>query len=220
MEKTEMEFPHQGNSLTAAYPLFGPANSRTLQNEIKREGYVEPTFPELTSFIHHCYFNGEPAHVGKIDEIMKTKYFVGFTGVLYLPGKNEVCFIDHPSLERASVVDSDYLQTIQRLHENCNRVNLDDVETGSVPWNKIANNPLFRAVGGCEEGAEKLAELASRHSDKNGYIFVPKISNFSSPQARIILMYSYGGGKSLTVTLNGSGSSRNSYSVGLLKAIY
>jgi hypothetical protein len=154
-----------------------------------------------------------------IDEIMKTKYFVGFTGVLYLPGKNEVCFFDHPSLDRSSVVDFDYLETKQRLHEYCNKVDLDDVETGSVPWNRIAGNPLFIAAGGGEEGAEKLAELASRHSDKNGYIFVPKISHFTSPQARIILLYSYGGGKSLTITLNGSGSSRNSYSVGLLKAI-
>lgn len=214
-----MEFPHQGKSLIAGYPFFGPANSRTLQNEIKRGGYLEPTFPELISFIHHCYFNGTPSHAGMIDEIMKTKYFVGFTGVLYLPGKNEVCFFDHPSLDRASVVDFDYLEMKQRLHYDCKRVDLDDVETGLVPWNRIAGNPLFRAVSGGEEGAGKLAELASMHSDKNGYIFVPKISNFSSPQARIILLYSYGGGKSLTVTLNGSGSSRNSYSVGLLKAI-
>ncbi len=214
-----MKFPHQGKSLTAAYPFFGPANSRTLQNDIKRGGYLEPTFPELTSFIHHYYFKGAPSHDGKFDEILKTKYFVGFTGVLYMPGKNEVCFFDHPSLDRASVVDYDYLETQQRLHENFNTVNLDGVETGSVPWNRIACNPLFRAVGGGEEGAEKLAELASRHSDKSGYIFVPKTSNFTSPQARIILLYSYGGGKSLTVTLNGPGSSRNSYSVGLLKAI-
>ncbi len=211
-----MEFPHQGKTLTAIYPFFGPANSKTLLTIIKQERAAEPTFPELTSFVHH-YYNGEGPRSEKISEIMNTKYFVGYTGVLYLPRKKEVYFIDYPSFDRGSVVDADDLLRRLKLNEDRIKVPLENIETGSIPWNKIAKNPFFIAVSGGEEGAEKLAEIASKHSDKKGHIFVPQLSNFTSPQARISLLYSYQGGKSLTVTLNGSGFSTNSYAMGLVK---
>ncbi|MFO7923184.1 MAG: hypothetical protein R6U58_05790 [Bacteroidales bacterium] len=215
MEKTELEFPHKGETLTAIYPFFGPANLKSLQAEIRRKNFSEPTFPELTSFVHH-YFNGKDSQAKEVDEIMYTKYFAAFTEILYLPRKNEVCFLDHPDLEGGSFVDAEYLLSRLRLNEVRTRVSLENVETGSVPWNRMAKNPLFIAVSGGEEGAEKLAELASKHSDKKGHIFVPKMSNFSSPQARIPLLYSYDKGRSLTVTLNGSGYGINSYTFGLI----
>ncbi len=216
MEKTEMEFSHQGEKITAIYPFFGPADSKTLLSIIKLEKYSAPAFPELTSFVHH-YFSGEGKHSEEITEIMNTKYFVGFTGILYLPQEKEVYFMDHPKFDMASVVDTDNLISRIRLNDFRTRVSLDGIETGTLPWNKIAKNPFFIAVSGGEEGAEKLAELASKHQTKNGHIFVPKISNFMSPQARIPLLYSYDRGRSLTVSLNGSGSTTNSYTFGLIK---
>ncbi len=216
METSKMEFPHQEKVLTATFPFFGPANSRTLIAEIKHQKCIKPTFPELISFIHH-YFNRKGLQSEKIIEIMNTKYFAGFTGILYLPMEKEICFLDQPSFDRGSLVDVDDLVRRQKLNEARSRVSLENVETGSVPWKKIAKNPLFIAVSGGEEGAEKLAELASKHSDKTGHIFVPKTSNFSSPQARIVLLYSYKQGRSLTVSLNGSGYSTNSYTLGLVK---
>lgn len=211
-----MEFPHQGDSLSAIYPFYGPANSKTLQTLIKYEKYREPEFPELVSFIHR-YFSGEGSQAEEINEIMRTKYFVGYTGVLYLPQKKEVYFIDRPAFDRGSIVDVENLVTRQRLNEARARISLDNIESGSVPWNEMVKNPLFIAVAGGEEGAEKLSEIASKHPNKNGYIFLPKISNFTSPQARIPLLYSYDKGRSLTVSLNGSGYSTNSYTVGLSK---
>ena len=217
MEKTEMEFPYQGKTLSAMYPFFGPANSKTLQEEIEREKYKESTFPELVSFINH-YFNSEESKAKEFRKIMRTKYFVVFTGVLFLPWKKEVCFIDHPSFDRGSVVDVDDLESRLRMNDVRSKISLDNIETGSIPWDKIAKNPLVIALSGGEEGAEKLAEIASWHPDKKGHIFVPDVSNFSSPQARIPLLYSYGNGRSLTVSLNGSGYSINSYTVGLDKS--
>ena len=211
-----MEFPHQGKKLTAIYPFFGPADSKTLLSIIKLDKFSEPTFPELVSFVHH-YFNGKGLQAEEITEIMNTKYFVGFTGILYLSQEKEVFFMDRPKFDRGSLVDADNLVTRIRLNQFRTKVSLDNIETGTLPWNKIAKNPFFIAVSGGEEGAEKLAELASKHQTKNGHIFVPKISNFMSPQARIPLLYSYDTGRSLTVSLNGSGSTTNSYAFGLVK---
>lgn len=215
MEQTEMEFPHQGGKLAARHPFFGPSNSKTLLESIRHENYSEPAFPELTSFIHRYY--GEKGHRAReIREIMTTKYFVGFTAVLYLPGKKEVFFIDRPVFHRDAVVDTDNLLSRLKLGKARASVPFDKVETGSVPFDKISKNPFFRAVSGGEEGAEKLAEIASMHTDKKGHIFVPDISYFTSPQARIALLYSYDKGRSLTVSLNGSGYSTNSYAPGLI----
>lgn len=211
-----MKFPHQGKTIIAAHPFFGPANSKTLLSEIKREEYVEPAFPELVSFVH-SFFKGEGPLAEEVSEIMSAKYFVGFTGILYLPHKSEVYFIDRPRFDRRSVVDMDDLLTRLRLKEVHAKVSLENIERGSISWNKIPKNPLFRALAGGEEGAEKLAELASKHSDKKGHIFVPETSNFTSPQARIPLLYSYDKGRSLTVSLNGSGYSINSFTVGLTR---
>ncbi len=215
MEQTEMEFPHQGKKLAARHPFFGPANSKTLLENIRHERYIAPTFPELTSFIHHYYDTNTP-RAEEIKEVMTTKYFVGYTGILYLPRKKEVCFIDHPAFQRDAVVDVDSLLSRLKLNEVRARVPVDEIETGSLKWDKIAKNPFFIAVSGGEEGAEKLAEIASKHTDKKGHIFVPDISYFTAPQARIALIYSYDKGKSLTVSLNGSGYSINSYTFGLI----
>lgn len=216
MELTEMEFPHQEKKPAARFPLFGPENSKTLLAQIKHEEFREPTFPELVSFIHR-YFNEEGRYAGKVREIMKTKYLIGFTGILYLPGSKEVRFIDYPSFERRSVVDVDNLETRLRMRGSRAKVSLENVETGSLPLDKIATNPLIIALCDGEEGAEKLAEIASWHPGKKCHLFVPVITNFSSPQARMPLLYSYDKGTSLTVSLNGSGCSINSYSFGLIK---
>ena len=48
---------------------------------------------------------------------MCTKYFVGFTGIRYLPHKNEVYFIDRPRFDRGSLVDMDDQLTRLRLRE-------------------------------------------------------------------------------------------------------
>jgi len=211
-----MEFPYKGKKLAARHPFFGPANSKTLIDSIRHEGHTEPTFPELTSFVHHYYSENTP-QAEEIREIMTTKYFVGFTGILYLPRKKEVCFIDNPAFHRDAVVDVDNLLSRLKLNEVRDRVPVDNVETGTMSWDKITKNPFFIAVCGGEEGAAKLAEIASQHTDKKGHVFVPDMSYFTTPQARIALLYSYDKGRSLTVSLNGSGYSTNSYTFGLIE---
>ena len=210
-----MEFPYQGKVLTASHPWFGPANSKTLLAEIEREQFKAAAFPELVSFIHHTYGKDSP-QAEELKMIMNTKYFIGFTGVLYLPHKSEVCFVDYPSFDGGSVVDVDDLLKRMKLGEARDKVSLENVEKGPVSWKEIPQNPFFKAVCGGEEGAEKVAELASLHTDKTGLIFVPKMSNFTSPQARIALLYSYQSGKSLSVSLNGAGYSINGHAIGLV----
>jgi hypothetical protein len=216
MEQTEIEFPHEGKMKAARYPLFGPGNSKTLLAQIKHEEYKEPVFPELVSFVHH-HFHKEGWQAEKIREIMETKYLIGFTGILFLPGAREILFIDYPAFERRSTVDADNLETRLRMRDPRAKVSIENIEAGSLSPGEVTKNALIIALCGGAEGAANLAELASWHPDKKCHIVVPVMDNFSSPQARIPLLYSYDKGRSLTVSLNGSGCSLNSFTFGLVR---
>ncbi len=188
--RTEMDFQHEGKTLTAVHPFYGPANSRTIQNLIRKDGYVEPTSAQLTSFVHE-YFDGSEQQAQEVTQIMRDRYFRGFTGILYVPeskGKGLAHFIDYPEFDKKSFVDKDNL--LKRLDESRAQVPFEHFKDGSVDWNKVAKNPYFVAWAGGEEGAEKLAELASKHPDKEAYIWVPDVPNLKEPIARIATLVS------------------------------
>ncbi len=182
---TKMHFPHQGKTLTAVHPFYGPANSRTLQNLIRQSDYREPTSPELASFVHE-YFNGNEPQAREVNDIMKKRYFRGFTGILYVPeenGKGLAHFIDNPRFDENSVVDKDNL--LKRLAESRAQVPFEHLREGSVGWRDIERHPYFVAWAGGKEGAGKLAELASKHPKQETYVWTPNLLNLKEPTARI-----------------------------------
>ncbi len=186
-EKAEMDFPHQGKMLTAMHPFYESINPRTLQNLIRKGGCVEPTASELTSFVHE-YFNGDEPQAQEVNQIMKEEYFRGFTGILYLPRKQIAHFIDYPELDEKGVVDKENL--LKRLDESYAQVPFKDLKEGYVDWEKVAKHPYLVAWGGGKEGAEKLAELTSKHPDKEAYIRVPDVSNLRVPIAGVVALNS------------------------------
>ena len=181
---TEMDFHHNGTILTAGHPFYGPANLKTLQELIKKDGGKEPTAPELTSFVHE-YFNGNEPQAQEVTQIMKDGYFRGFTGILYVPKEEIAHFIDYPEFDEKSIVDKDNL--LKRLNESRAQVPFKYLKSGAVAveWREVGKHPYFVAWAGSEEGAGKLAELASKHSQKEAYIFVPDFSDLKEPIARV-----------------------------------
>lgn len=194
--RTEMDFPHQGKILTAVHPFYGPANSRTLQNLIRKEGYVEPTSAQLTSFIHE-YFNGDEPQAKEVNQIMKNRHFKGFTGILYIPQEQIAHFIDYPEFSKDSIVNRDNL--FERLTESYAQVPFEHLKEGSVNWRKVAKHPYFVAWAGGKEGAEKLAKLASKHPRKEAYIGVPNVSYLKKSIAEIAMLGSSWDGFGLCV---------------------
>ena len=180
--KTEMSFPHQGNILTAVHPFYGPANSRTLQSLIRKDGLKEPTSAELASFVHE-YFNGNEPQAKEVTQIMKDRYFRGFTGILYVPDQKLAHFINYPEFDEDSCVDTKNL--LQRIGESYANVPFEHLKGDLVDWREVGKHPYFVAWAGSQEGAEKLAELASKHPKKQVSIFVPNVSNLKEPTSRV-----------------------------------
>ncbi len=219
--RTEMDFSHQGRTLTAAHPFYGPANSLNLLSQIRGSsenptGYREPTAPELASFVHE-YFNGSELQASEVNQIMRDGYFRGFTGILYLPEEQVAHFIDHPEFDEKSYVDKNNL--LKRLAESRAQVAFEHFREGSVEWRKVAKHPYFVAWAGGEEGAEKLAEITSKHSRKEAYIWAPDLSNLKVPEARVASLDSGRGldDSRLSVDSGNRGDDGDSCAFGVLK---
>ena len=217
--RTEMDFHNQGKVLTAVHPFYGPANSFNLLRQIRgspenQTGLVEPTSVELTSFVHEYFDSNEP-QARDVNKIIRDNYFRGFTGILYLPQKKVAHFIDYPGFNREGVIDRDNL--LARLSESRAQVSFEHLKEGPVEWEKIGKHPYFVAWAGGKEGAEKLAELASKHPRKEAYIFVPGLSDLSKPIARIATLDSSLGDVRLGVDSDDLGDDVNCLAFGVLK---
>lgn len=214
--RTEMPFTHEGRVLTAVHPFYGPANSLNLLENIRREGYVESTAPQIASFVHE-YFSRDEPQAEEVQGIVENNFFRGFTGVLYVPGDNGkglAYFIDNPEFDGNSCINRDNL--LSRMDESRAQVSFEHLKRGYVPWNKVAKNPYFVAWAG-EEGAGKLAELASKRSSKEAYIWVPKVSGLNEPEARVALLGSGWIGDRLDIGSDGHGNNRSTCAFGVVK---
>ena len=227
--RTEMDFPHQGRVLKAVHPFYGPANSLNLLRQIRgspenQTGLVEPTSAELASFVHE-YLNGDGPQAREVSRIMKErfftgftgirKYFRGFTGILYLPKERVAHFIDYPNFNGDSFVDRDDL--LKRLGESRAQVSFEHLKQGHVNWKDVGNHPYFVAWAGGKEGAEKLAELASKHPKKEAFMFVPNVLDLEESTAGVAALYSYWASDSLYVDSSYRGDDVDSYAFGVLK---
>jgi len=167
VRKTEMDFQDKGNLLTAVHPFYYDSKSpRELQALIKNEGYREPTSAELTSFVHEYFDGSEPQAQEITDKLEMGGYFIGFTGILYVPEERVAHFIDFPVFDENSIVDKDDL--LRRIDESRAQVDFKDLRKSSVEWGDVKNHPYFVAWSGGNEGAEKLAELVSKQRRKKG----------------------------------------------------
>jgi len=213
--RTEMDFNHQGKILTAAHPFYGPENSKTLKKLIMADRLREPTASETVSFAHE-YFLGEEPQAQEVTGIMKERYFRGFTGVLFVPennGKGLAHFINYPEFDGRSVVNTQNL--IERIGESYAQVSFEYLKEGVVPWNEVAKQPYFVAFGQGKEGAEKLAELVSKHPRREAYAAIPNLSKMKNPESRVAVLYSAWGGFRLLVDFSDLGDGEGSCAFGV-----
>lgn len=208
--RTKIEFPDAGFS--AAHPFYGPANSATLREKIRADGLKEPTSGQ-TVVLAHSLYNGEEPEAKEATDIMRNRYIRGFTGVLFEPKSQLAHFIDYPEFDGSSVVDVNNL--LERIEESYVQVPFGKLENGAVNWRDVSKHPYFVAFGHGKEGAERISELASKHSRKEAYIWTPNISNLEKPIARVATLYSGWGGDGLYVSSDGSGVNEANYSFGV-----
>ncbi len=207
--KAEMDFPHEGEILTAVHPFCGPANTVDLLRQIRGSleeptGYREPTNSELVSFIHE-YFSGSELQARDANAILHKNYLRAFTGVLFVPEHKVAYFKENPELNERGFIDP--VAFMKSLGSNCYDVPFESFGNSAstdVDWRKIRKHPYFLGWAGGEESAEKFAELVSRRQGQHATIIAPRLEDLKEPTAKITAMYAGGGnGLKTYCTLNG-----------------
>ena len=181
-ERTEIDISYSDGTLTVAYPFYGPANAKTLREQIRQDNLQEPTSKELAIFAEAMY-GGKKKEEKNATKKMRENYFRGFTGILYVPKTQLAHFIDYPEFDENSILDTQNL--LLRLRDSYAQVPFEYIRPGVIEWTQVAKHPYIQAWAHGEEGAERLAELTSKPPAKTAHICVPDVSNMKEPEARL-----------------------------------
>lgn len=201
--KTYLTVPHKGGKLTFQYPAF-MGYAQDVANEIDEKGLRRPNSPETASLVYDAFQNSKGKYESEIVNILENYWFREFTGNLYLPESNEeinngVIIDNSPKLEDGKIFVINYKNNlIKKLHENDPNVKFVPFgfKTGGQSLIELKKNPYIIARYG-EEGAEKIAEVASK------YKLNPNLQSFIHPinkeEIRLSALYSYFGDSSLKI---------------------
>ena len=163
-QRTKLFVPHSGGELTFLHPAYGPGTYANVGLAIVQDGLKRPSMEETASLVHAA-FNAGDKYSTEIKDIMQQAWLWGFTGTLYVP--KEGAFIQDDPEIRYGMPFMDRESLEQKL-------NAKDPSVRHVPFGykvgemsplELAKNPYVVGLAG-EEGAEQLARVADKHSDK------------------------------------------------------
>ena len=186
------EIPHEEGKLSFQHPAFKGTYGNVAE-QIDKAGLKRPNSPETASLVYDAFQNKDGKYESEIIKILKENWFWEFTGNLYLPKSNEeinngVILEHNPKIENGKLI-MDKNSLIKRLKEN-------DPLVKFVPFGykiekqsslELSKNPYIVARYG-EEGAEKIAEVASKYENK------PHVWNFNSVDEEKVRMSALNGG--------------------------
>ncbi|KHO55564.1 MAG: hypothetical protein QT10_C0001G0168 [archaeon GW2011_AR19] len=186
------EIPHEEGKLSFQHPAFKGTYGNVAE-QIDKAGLKRPNSPETASLVYDAFQNKDEKYESEIISILKDNWFWEFTGNLYLPKSNEeinngVLIEYNPKIENGKLIMNKN-SLIKRLQSN-------DPLVKFVPFGykiekqsslELSKNPYIVARYG-EEGAEKIAEVASKYENK------PHVWNFNSVDEEKVRMSALNGG--------------------------
>ena len=136
-----------------------------------------PNSAETASLVYEAFKDKKEKYSKEIISIMNNRYFREFTGNLYLPKKsneevnNGVILYDCSNME----LDESKESLIKKLQDNYPLVKFVPFgyKTGTQSVFELLKNDYIKMKYG-EEGAEKIAEIASQYKNK------PRLFSFNS----------------------------------------
>ena len=176
--KTYLIVPHERKEIAFQHPPF-KGNHGNVASQIDEAGLLRPTSMQTASLVYDAWKNLNGEYEEQIIQILKNAWLLEFTGNLYLPKSNEeinngVILEDNPTIENGKLVmNKDSL--VKRLKQGDKKVRFVPFgfKTGIQNLLDFQKNPYIVARYG-EEGAEKIAEVASRYKSN------PRIFSFNS----------------------------------------
>lgn len=195
--RTEIDVPHQNGILTFIHPYAGPNTFAKVGEQIDAKNLQRPTYAQTTFLAHTAWQNQDNKYSDEIIKLLKSNWFWGFNGILYVPNKG--AFVeDNPKVVDGRV-SMNHLALVKRLESGDKAVRFAPFgfKTGEQSAKDLAKNAFVIALAG-EEGAEKLAEVADNYSAKP---YVYSFDKIDQETVRVPALYASCGGR---LSLRGS----------------
>ena len=163
-QRTKLFAPHNGGKLTFLHPPYGPGTYANVGLAIEKDKLSRPTMAETASLVH-AVFNSDNKYGTEIKDIMRQAWLCGFTGTLYVP--KEGAFIqDDPEIKDGMpFMHRESLEQKLNAKDPSVRFVPFGYEVGEMSPLELAKNLYVIGLAG-EEGAEQLARVADKYSDK------------------------------------------------------
>lgn len=166
---TKLYVPHLDNELTFIHPAKGPNTYLNVNSQILESNLKTPTMSENASLIYSAWQNPKDKYSSEIIEKLRSNWLWSFNGILYV--QNEGAYIqDSPEVKegKVSINKSDLVKKLESKDSTARFVPFG-YKIGKQTPKELEKNPFVQALAG-EEGAEKLAEVASKYK-ANPYVW-------------------------------------------------
>ena len=176
--RTYLTVPHGNGEITFQHPLFRGTYG-DVANQVGKEGLKRPISSETSSLVCDAFQNPNGEYESQILNVLKSNWLWEFTGNLYLPKSSEevsdgVLLEDYPQIINGRLTINK-VSLIKRLQANDKSVRFVPFgyKIGEQTSKELGENLYIVARYG-EEGAEKIARIASKFKDK------PRVLSFES----------------------------------------
>ena len=183
--QTKLYVPHQNSTLTFIHPYHGPHTYANVASSIEQAGLSTPTLAETVSLVHAA-FHSDDKYSTEIQQLMKSNWLWGFTGIHYVPHKGAY-IQDHPSIKNGMLFmqESELVKKLEAQDPTVRHVPFG-YKTESMSSLELAKNSFVQALAGAE-GADKLAEIADKHKNKP-YLY--SLTSVNEPTTKASALYS------------------------------
>lgn len=210
-QRTKLFAPHSGGELTFLHPPYGHNTYANVGLSIEQDQLRRPTMAETASLVHAA-FNSDEEYSAEIKDIMRQSWLWGFTGTLYTP---DGAFIqDDPEIrEGMPFMDRESLEQKLNAKDPSVRHVPFGFKVGEMSALELAKNLYVIGIAG-EEGAEQLARVADKYSNK------PYLLSFESVdknETRVSVLFSSYLDRRLNVVGDGHGHGRFGRAFGVFK---
>lgn len=142
-----LNIPHLDTKLKFVYPAKGPARYDNIRNQIIQDDFIHPAMSHNTSLVHHAWKNQEEIYSKEVIQLLRNIRIWSFNKINYFPNKGA------------------HIRNDQETKDITEKfVPFSDYKIGEQSPKELAKNKFVIALAG-EEGAEKLAEIASYYKE-------------------------------------------------------
>jgi len=180
----ELTAPHEGRDLSFLVPqgcafsshicaIDSGENFVETQKLLRKEGLICPTLAEVASIIYAAHQNPKNKYSQAVISLIEEGFIWVNNGILAVPNKG-VYVVDHPKARWSAHFGESGLVKRLKAGDKSVRFTPFGYESFNIPAKNLSKNKLLIALAG-EEGAEKLAEVASKYSGDYNSVPCPDV---------------------------------------------